>query len=49
MPGQRVALNLRDIEVADLKRGMSLTATDTLALSELVDDCHSHGRKRASA
>jgi selenocysteine-specific elongation factor len=33
-PGQRVALNLRDIEVAELKRGMVLAAPDSLALSE---------------
>ena len=29
-PGQRVALNLRDVEVADLERGMVLAAPDTL-------------------
>jgi selenocysteine-specific elongation factor len=34
LPGQRVALNLRDIEVAELKRGMVLAAPDTLALSD---------------
>jgi selenocysteine-specific elongation factor len=33
-PGQRVALNLRDIEIAELQRGMALTAPDTLALSD---------------
>ena len=33
MPGQRVALNLRDIEIAALKRGMALTAPDSLTLS----------------
>jgi len=33
-PGQRVALNLRDIEIAELKRGMALAAPDTLALSD---------------
>jgi selenocysteine-specific elongation factor len=31
-PGQRVALNLRDVELADLERGMVLAAPDTLAL-----------------
>jgi selenocysteine-specific elongation factor len=34
MPGQRVALNLRDIEIAELKRGMALAAPDTLELSD---------------
>lgn len=34
LPGQRVALNLRDIEIADLKRGMALAAPDTIPLSE---------------
>ena len=34
MPGERVALNLRDIEIGELKRGMALTAPDTLALSD---------------
>jgi selenocysteine-specific elongation factor len=34
LPGQRVALNLRDIEVAELSRGMMLAAPDTLALSK---------------
>jgi selenocysteine-specific elongation factor len=34
MPGQRVALNLRDVEIADLSRGMVLAAPDTLALSD---------------
>jgi selenocysteine-specific elongation factor len=33
-PGQRVALNLRDVEVSELKRGMALAAPDTLALSQ---------------
>ncbi len=33
-PGQRVALNLRDIETADLRRGMALAAPDTLTLTE---------------
>lgn len=33
-PGQRVAINLRDIEIAELKRGMALAAPDTLALSD---------------
>ena len=33
-PGQRVALNLRDVEIAELKRGMALSAPDTLALSD---------------
>jgi selenocysteine-specific elongation factor len=32
-PGQRVALNLRDVEVTQLERGMALAAPDTLALS----------------
>jgi selenocysteine-specific elongation factor len=36
MPGQRVALNLRDVEIAELKRGMALAAPDTLALSEWI-------------
>jgi selenocysteine-specific elongation factor len=34
MPGQRVALNLRDIEMTELWRGMALAAPDTLPLSE---------------
>jgi selenocysteine-specific elongation factor len=34
MPGQRVALNLRDIEIAELERGMALAAPDTLALCD---------------
>jgi selenocysteine-specific elongation factor len=34
LPGQRVALNLRDVEIAELKRGMALAAPDTLALTE---------------
>jgi len=33
-PGQRVALNLRDVEVAQLRRGMALAMPDTLSLSE---------------
>ena len=33
-PGQRVALNLRDIEIAELRRGMALAAPDALALSD---------------
>ena len=33
MPGQRVALNLRDVEISELERGMVLAAPDTLALS----------------
>lgn len=33
-PGQRVALNLRDVELAELERGMVLAAPDTLALSD---------------
>lgn len=33
-PGQRVALNLRDVEVAELQRGMSLAAPGSLANSE---------------
>ena len=33
-PGQRVALNLRDVDIAELKRGMVLAAPDTLALSD---------------
>jgi selenocysteine-specific elongation factor len=32
-PGQRVALNLRDVEIAELKRGMVLAAPGALALS----------------
>ena len=34
LPGQRVALNLRDVELAGLERGMVLAAPDTLALSD---------------
>lgn len=34
LPGQRVALNLRDIEIAELQRGMTLAAPDTLVLSD---------------
>ena len=33
-PRQRVAINLRDIEIAELRRGMSLSAPETLALSD---------------
>jgi selenocysteine-specific elongation factor len=33
-PGQRVALNLRDVDTADLARGMALAAPDALAASE---------------
>jgi selenocysteine-specific elongation factor len=34
VPGQRVALNLRDVEIAELERGMALSTPDTLALSD---------------
>lgn len=34
LPGQRVALNLRDIPVGELTRGMALAAPDTLAPSD---------------
>lgn len=34
LPGQRVALNLRDIEIAELQRGMTLAAPDTLPLTD---------------
>jgi selenocysteine-specific elongation factor len=34
LPGQRVAVNLRDIEVSALKRGMALATPDTLELSD---------------
>jgi selenocysteine-specific elongation factor len=34
LPGQRVALNLRDIEIGELKRGMALAAPDTLELTD---------------
>ena len=34
MPGQRVALNLRDVEIAELERGMVLAAPDTLTRSD---------------
>lgn len=34
MPGQRVALNLRDVEIAELERGMVLAAPDTLTPSD---------------
>jgi selenocysteine-specific elongation factor len=33
LPGQRVALNLRDIEIAELQRGMAVAAPDTLELA----------------
>ena len=33
-PGERVAINLRDIEIAELRRGMALSAPDALPLSE---------------
>jgi selenocysteine-specific elongation factor len=33
-PGQRVALNLRDVDIAELKRGMALAAPDTLELAD---------------
>ena len=33
-PGQRVALNLRDIDIAELNRGMALAAPDALAISQ---------------
>jgi selenocysteine-specific elongation factor len=33
-PGQRVALNLRDIAIAELQRGMVLAAPETLTLSD---------------
>ena len=33
-PGQRVALNLRDVDIAELKRGMSLAVPESLANSE---------------
>jgi selenocysteine-specific elongation factor len=33
-PGQRVALNLRDIEVGDLERGMALAAPGSIAISD---------------
>ena len=34
LPGQRVALNLRDIEIAELQRGMALAAPDSLTPSD---------------
>lgn len=34
MPGERVALNLRDIDIAELKRGMALAAPDGLMSSD---------------
>jgi len=33
LPGQRVALNLRDVEIASLKRGMTLSLPEALELS----------------
>jgi selenocysteine-specific elongation factor len=33
-PGQRVALNLRDVEAGELERGMALAAPDAVALSD---------------
>ncbi len=33
-PGQRVALNLRDVEIAELKRGMAVAASGSLAHSD---------------
>jgi len=33
-PGQRVALNLRDVEISGLKRGMALAAPDSLELAD---------------
>ncbi len=34
LPGQRVALNLRDVEIAELQRGMAVAAPGTLELSD---------------
>jgi len=34
VPGQRVALNLRDVEVAELERGMSLAVPESLVLAD---------------
>lgn len=34
VPGQRVALNLRDVDAADLQRGMALAAPASLCLSD---------------
>jgi selenocysteine-specific elongation factor len=34
LPGQRVALNLRDVALAELERGMAIAAPDALAPSE---------------
>ena len=34
LPGQRVALNLRDVEVAELQRGMALGAPNSVALCD---------------
>ena len=34
MPGQRVALNLRDVEIGELERGMVLAAPDSLVPSD---------------
>ncbi len=39
MPGQRVAVNLRDVEIAELNRGMVLAAPDTLALTDSLTIC----------
>jgi selenocysteine-specific elongation factor len=36
MPGERVALNLRDVDLAGLKRGMALAAPDTLVPSDWI-------------
>lgn len=36
MPGQRVALNLRNVEVAELERGMVLAVPDTLTPSQWI-------------
>jgi selenocysteine-specific elongation factor len=38
-PGQRVAVNLRDVEITDLTRGMALAAPDALALSRCLTIC----------
>jgi selenocysteine-specific elongation factor len=34
LPGQRVALNLRDVDIAELQRGMTLAAPETIGLSQ---------------
>lgn len=39
VPGQRVAVNLRDIDIADLARGMTLVAPGTLPLSDRLTLC----------